>query len=76
MARSSIPLFLASAGLLSALAGCGGEPQTPPPPPEMQEETMMEGDVEMAPDSMEEQPEGTEGTDTMEGGEGGEGGEG
>lgn len=67
LARTSITLFLASAGLMTGLAGCGQPETPPPPPPEPQEETMMEGDVEMAPESMEEQPEG---------GEGGEGGEG
>jgi hypothetical protein len=65
MARSSIALFLAVAGLAAGTVACGGTPE----PMEGGEVEIEETEM-MAPDAMEE------GAGMDEGGEGGEGGEG
>lgn len=75
MARSSIALFLATAGLVAGTVGCGGAPETK----EGGEDNgaKMEKTVPGAAQSekTKEGGEGGEGDEREEGGEGGEGGE-
>lgn len=69
MARSSIALFLATAGLVAGTVGCGGAPETKEGGEDNGEK--MEKTVPGAAQS-EKNKEGGEGDEREEGGEGGE----
>ncbi|MDM7935949.1 MAG: hypothetical protein QUV06_00595 [Cyanobium sp. CZS 48M] len=74
MNRSSIALFLATAGLAAGVAGCSQSEAPKPSSPAMEKPAM--GSPGAEPSSKPEKPGNHDGMKHEEGGEGGEGGEG